>query len=330
MKRREFIGALGGAAAAWPLTARAQQPIPLKRVGWIPNAAAEDDAFVQVVSRALSEALGKLGWKEGGNLLLDQRTNVGGDFGRFRLAAAELVKAAPDAILCQGTPQTAIFKQLTTTIPIVFVNVADPVASGFVASFARPSGNITGLVSVEYSLAGKWLSILKDIAPAVSRVMVLFNPVNSNWTGYLPTIEAGAPSLQVEVTAVKVSNAEDVSVAVESFARLPNSGMIVLPATTSINRHVIASLAAKHRLPAVYPYDYFAEAGGLVSYGSDIRDLYRRAASYIDRILRGEKPSDLPVQAPVKFELVINLMAAKALGLTIPLPLLALADQVIE
>jgi putative tryptophan/tyrosine transport system substrate-binding protein len=330
MRRRKFITLVSGAAASWPAAARAQQRMPVKRVGWIPNAAAEDDAFAQAVSQALSEALEKLGWKEGGNLLLDRRTNLGGDFGRFRLAAAELVKAAPDVILCQGTPQTAIFKQLTATIPIVFVNVADPVASGFVASFARPGGDITGFVSLEYSLAGKWLSILKDIAPAVNRVMVLFNPVNSNWTGYLPTIEAGAPSLQVEVTPVKVSNAEDVSAAVESFARLPNSGMIVLPATTTIDRHVIVSLAAKHRLPAIYPYDYFAEAGGLVSYGSDTRDLYRRAASYIDRILRGEKPADLPVQASVKFELVINLKAAKALGLDVPYNVLILADRVID
>jgi putative ABC transport system substrate-binding protein len=328
MRRREFIAALGGAVAAWPVAAQAQQRMPLKRVGWISNAAAEDDAFAQAISGALSEALEKLGWKEGRNLLLNHSTNL--DFGRFRLAAAELVKAAPDVILCQGTPQTAIFGQLTATIPIVFVNVADPVASGFVASFARPGGNITGLVSLEYSLAGKWLSILKDIAPAVSRVMELFNPVNSNWTGYLPTIEAGAPSLQVEVTVVKVSDAEDVSVAVESFGRLPNSGMIVLPATTSIDRHVIALLAAKHRLPAIYPYDYFAEAGGLVSYGSDTRDLYRRAASYIDRILRGEKPAELPVQAPVKFELVINLKAAKAIGLEVPYNMLSVADRVID
>jgi putative ABC transport system substrate-binding protein len=331
MRRRDFMTGLGGAAVAWPVAARAQQRMPLKRVGWISNPEFEDDAFAQALSRELSEALEKLGWKEGGNLVLDHhRTNLGGDLGRFRLAAAELVKAGPDVILCQGTPRTAIFNQLTATIPIVFVNVADPVASGFVASFARPGGNITGLVSLEYSLGGKWLSILKDIAPAVSRVMVLFNPMNSNWTGYLPTIEAGAPSLQVEVTAVKVSNAEDVSMAIESFARVPNSGMIVLPATIPISRHVIARLAAKHRLPAIYAYDYFAEAGGLVSYGSDTRDVYRRAASYIDRILRGEKPADLPVQAPVKFELVINLKAAKTIGLEVPYNVLILADRVID
>jgi len=329
MRRREVIAFLGG-AAAWPLGARAQQANAIKRIGWVANAESDQDALTQSPSRAFSDALAQLGWKEGANLRLDYRTNLGGDTGRFRLAAAELVRAAPDVILCAGTVQTGIFQQLTNTIPIVFVNVADPVASGFVASFARPGGNITGFTSVEFSFAGKWLSLLRDIAPAITRVLVLYNATNSNWTGYRPTIEAAAASLRIDLTPTPVLAPADAEQAIEAFARERGSGMIVIPAAMITNRETLAALAVRHRLPTIYPYNVYAESGGLISYGSDFIDLYRQAAAYVHRILNGEKPGDLPVQAPVKFELVINLKAAKAIGLEIPYNVLILADRLIE
>jgi putative ABC transport system substrate-binding protein len=227
MQRREFITLLGGAAAAWPLAARAQQTNAVKRIGWL-RTEAENDPVVQPRLTAFQQELQKLGWTSGSNLQFDHRWGAGDD-SRLRAFAAELVGKGPDVILCAGTQVTAIFKQLTSTIPIVFVNVADPVASGFAASFARPGGNITGFASLEYSLAGKWLSILKDIAPSITRVMVLFNPANSNWTGYLPTIEAGAPSLRVNVSPARVANTDEIARAIEMFAREPGAGMIVLP-----------------------------------------------------------------------------------------------------
>jgi putative ABC transport system substrate-binding protein len=329
MRRREFT-LLGGAAAAWPLAARAQQANAAKRIGWVSNVATEQDPLVRAQMRTFLDGLAKLGWKEGGNLRLDHRANLGSDDRRFRLMAAELVRTAPDVILCSGTRQTAIFKQLTSTIPIVFVNVADPVASGFVASFARPGGHITGFISLEFSLAGKWLSLLKDIALSVTCVLVLYNPANSNWMGYLPTIKAGAAALWIDVTEARGVDAADIEPAIEKFAHEPGGGMIVIPAVMINNLEMLTALAARHRLPTIYPYNVYAEGGGLVSYGSDYFELYRQAASYVDRILRGEKPADLPVQAPVKFELVINLKAAKAIGLDISYNVLILADRVIE
>jgi putative ABC transport system substrate-binding protein len=296
----------------------------------VANAATDQDPVVQAQIRAFSEGLTKLGWKEGANFRMDYRSNLGGDAGRLRLAAAELVRAAPDVILCSGTGTTGIFQQLTSTIPIVFVNVADPVAGGFVASFARPGSNITGFTSVEFSFAGKWLSVLKDVAPGLVRVLVLYNLANSNWMGYLPTLEAAAATLRVDVTPAPVVAPSDVERAVEAFAREPGSGMIVIPAVMINYREMLAALAARHRLPAIYPYDIYAESGGLVSYGSNYLDLYRQAATYVHRILKGEKPGDLPVQAPVKFELIINLKAAKAIGLDIPYNVLLLADRVID
>jgi putative ABC transport system substrate-binding protein len=289
------------------------------------------DQQLQSLYDVFPQELQRLGWTSGRNLQIHQSW-ASGDDARLRALAADLVRESPeDAIICTGTQATAILKEQTRTIPIVFVNVADPVASGFTASFAHPGGNITGFTSLEYSLAGKWLSILRDIAPSTTRVMVLFNPANSNWTGYLPIIEAGAAPLRVNVTAARVAAVNEIERAIASFAREAGSAMIVLPtATTVANREKIVALAAHHRLPAIYPYDYWTDIGGLVSYGSDTRDLYRRAASYVDRILRGIKPGDLPVQAPVKFELVINLKAARALGLDVSYNLLLVADRLIE
>jgi putative ABC transport system substrate-binding protein len=313
-------------AAAWPVAVRAQRPDAVKRIGWLRSGAA-NDRQIEAVNAAFLQELQKLGWTVGRNLQIDSR--VSAFYMRLRADAAEIVGKAPDVLLTNGTTITAMYKQETSTIPIVFVNVADPVASDFAASFARPGGNITGFTSLEYSFAGKWLSILKNIAPSITRVMVLFNPENPNWTGYLPVIEAGARLLRVDVSAARVAHADEIARAIETFARQPASGMIVLPSGTSRYELIVAQ-AARHRLPAIYPYHYFAEGGGLVSYGSDTLDLYRRAAGYVDRILRGEKPADLPVQAPTKFVLVINLKTAKALGLTIPETLLATADEVIQ
>jgi ABC-type uncharacterized transport system substrate-binding protein len=299
----------------------AQRPNAVKRIGWLIASEAAYDR-----QAAFLQELQKLGWTVGRNLQIDSRVD---DYTRLRADAAEMVSKAPDVLVTTGTAVTAIYKQETSTIPIVFVNVADPVASGFAASFARPGGNITGFTSLEYSFAGKWLSILKDIAPSINRVMVLFNPENPNWTGYLPVIEAGAPSLRVDVSAARATHDDEIARAIETFARQPASGMIVLPSGTSRYELMVAQ-AVRHRLPAIYPYDYFADGGGLVSYGSDTLDLYRRAAGYVDRILRGTKAADLPVQAPVKFELVINLKTAKAMGIEVPNNVLLLADRVIE
>jgi putative ABC transport system substrate-binding protein len=323
MQRRNFISLLGS-VAAWPLAARAQQ---VKRIGWL-TAGIENDRQLQSLYEVFPQELQRLGWTSGRNLQIHQGW-AAGDSARLDVLAAALVSEAPDVIVCTGTQVTAVLKKQTSTIAVVFVNVADPVASGFAASFARPGGNITGLTSLEYSLAGKWLAILKDIAPDITRVMVLFNPANSNWTGYLPIIEAGAAPLHVKVTAARVASADEIERAITSFAREAGSGMIVLPTATGANRGKIVALVARHGLPTIYPYDYWTESGGLVSYGPDTRDVYRRAASYVDRILRGVKPS-LPVQAPVKFELVINLSAAKALGLDVPYNLLLVADRLIE
>jgi ABC-type uncharacterized transport system substrate-binding protein len=330
IKRREFITFLGGAAAAWPLAAKAQQPNAVKRIGWLANAA-DQDRQSQAQVRAFHQEFAKLGWTDGQNVRVDYRSTLVGDDSRARAVAMEIVTTAPDVILTQGTQYTAILKQQTSTIPIVFVSVADPVVSGLVASFARPGGNITGFTNVESSFVGKWLSILKDIAPGITRVMVLHDPNNPNWIGYLRTIEIAAPALRVKVSAAPVNKADEIARQIEPFVREPGAGMIVLPGGfTVINREKIAALAAQYRLPAICANDSYAESGGLVSYGPNAVDAYRQAASYVDRILRGAKPADLPVQAPVKFELVINLKAAKAIGLEIPYNVLLLADRVID
>ncbi len=325
MRRRDFIAGLGS-AAAWPVAVRAQQPQRLRRIGIIvPN-----DAEGQADFAAFAEALAKAGWIEGRNIRFERRSG-GVDFGRIRPEAADMISTSPDVIVCPGTPNTAIVKQLTSTIPIVFVNVADPVASGFVASFAHPGGNITGFTSLESSFSGKWLSILKEIAPGLRNVMVLYDPHNTNWQGYLRTLEAAAPVLGVSIRAAPAANIGETERHIESFAYQPGAGMMVVPTGLNIlNREGIAALAERYRLPAMYPYRYFVTSGGLASYGSETADLYRRAAEYVDFILNGAKPDDLPVQAPTKFELVINVKTAKALGLTIPETLLATADEVIQ
>jgi putative ABC transport system substrate-binding protein len=328
MRRREFITILGG-AAAWASMARAQQVERRHRIGAMISGG-ENDPDSQARISAFQGELQKLGWIEGRNLRIDRRYS-GGDDGRLRASALDLVNTAPDVIVTNGTQATAILRQLTSTIPIVFTNVADPVASNFVVTFAHPAGNITGLTSEEYSLAGKWLSILKDIAPGVTRVLVLYNPDNSNWAGYLQTINAAAPSLAVSVSSAGVATSDEIARNLDAFTREPGAGMIVIPSGfASINRATITALSLRHRLPVMYPYSYYAVSGGLVSYGSNFEDSYRRAAHYVDRILRGAKPDDLPVEAPTKFELVINLKTAKALGLTVPQSLQFLADEVIE
>jgi len=331
MQRRDFITLLGGAAAAaWPLAAMAQQPNAVKRIGWL-STTGEQDPQGQAFREAFHQEFAKLGWTDGQNFRIDYRSTSGEDDSRARTLAMEIVTTAPDVILTTGTQFTAILKQQTSMIPIVFVTVADPVVSGLVASFARPGGNITGFTNVESSFVEKWLSILKDIAPGVRRVMILYNPANPNSIDYLRTIEAAAPSLRVTVSAAPVNHADEIAHQIEPFVREPGAGMIVLPSGFTVgNRDKIAALATQYRLPAIYSNGSFAESGGLVSYGPDTVDLYRRAASYVDRVLRGTKPADLPVQAPSKFELVINLEAAKAIGIEVPYNVLLLADRVIE
>jgi putative ABC transport system substrate-binding protein len=332
MRRRAFIAGLGAAAASptiWPTATRAQQ---MDRLPWIAvlTAAGESDVRNRTERAAFTEALAKFGWTDGRDVRIEHRWGEADD-GRIHAVAAELAGKGPNVILASGTQVTGILKRQTGIIPVVFVNVADPVASGFVASFARPAGNITGFTSVEFSFAGKWLSILRDLEPGIANVMVLYFPDNSNWTGYLRTIEAAAESLHIAVRAAPMAEPDEMVAKIETFAREPSAGMIVLPGGQTIaNREMIAALAARHRLPAVYPYSYFTASGGLASYGSDTIDIYRRAAGYVDRILHGARPADLPVQAPTKFEFVLNLKAAKAIGLTVPVSLQLLADEVIE
>jgi putative ABC transport system substrate-binding protein len=328
MRRRTFIAGLGS-AAAWPLAARAQPIDRVPSVGFLMGRA-EDDPENRAERDAFEQGLAKLGWIAGGDIHIEYRWSSGDD-ARIRSLAAELVAKSPRVIVTYGTQAALILKQQTSVIPIVFLNVADPIESGLVASFAHPGGNVTGFTALEFSLGGKWLSLLKEISPRTTRVLVLYTPDNSNWTGYLRAIEAAASSLSVNVTASATISAEEIERAVEAFGRSPEGGIIVVPSgLMGVNRDMIASLAIRHRLPSIYPYRYYAVSGGLVSYGSDTVDLYRRAPSYVDRILKGEKPGDLPIQAPTKFEFVVNLMAAKAIGITVPQPLQLLADEVIE
>jgi putative ABC transport system substrate-binding protein len=329
MQRRKFITLLGGAATAWPLAVRAQKAERVQRVAMLTPGGDELDNS-DAPSKVFAEALAKLGWIAGRNVIIDRRLGGSGD----RLArayAADTVAAAPDIIVCPGTQITAILQQQTRTIPIVFVNVSDPVGSGLVASFAHPGGNITGFTNMEASFAGRWLSLLKDVAPSVSKVLVIYYPDNPNWRGYLPPIEAAARALAVSIEATQVADIGEITRCIEAFAHEPGAGMVVLPSgLMNANRDTIPRLAAQHRLPAMYPVKFFAVSGGLATYGSEYNEPYRRAAQYVDLILRGAQPSDLPVQAPTKFELVINLKTARALGLTIAPAVLAIADEVIE
>jgi ABC-type uncharacterized transport system substrate-binding protein len=331
MKRREFITLLGGAAAAWPLAARAQQGERMRRIGALIGGA-ETDPESRARVAALREGLEQRGWSEGRNLRIDYRW-ASADSDRIRAFAAELVATAPEAIFAHTTPATTRLLEATRNIPIVFASVSDPVGDGIVASFARPGGNVTGFTNVEASIGGKWLEILKELSPAVARVGFLFNPATSPGGGsyFLRPFEAAAPLFNVQPISTPVEDVVDIERAVAPLAVGANGGLIVnSDVFTTRHRAAIIAAAARHRVPAIYPFAYFAADGGLAAYGTDVRDLWRRAASYIDRILRGEKPADLPVQAPTKFELVINLKTAKALSLNIPAMLLARADEVIE
>jgi putative ABC transport system substrate-binding protein len=329
MQRRDFITLIGGAAAAWPLAVHAQQPGGMRRVGVL-MAFAENDLDAQANITAFRQALQKLGWTDSGNVHIDYRWGAG-DPERIRAYAIELVGLKPDVILAVSALVLQPLLQEARSIPIVFTQIGDPVGSGFVASMPHPGGNITGFTPAEFSMQAKKLEILKEVAPRVTRVAVLLNPEQIPQAGMWRAIEDVAPTFRVQLTAAAVRDPAEIERAIDIFARESNGGLIVLPSgLTIVHRGLIIALAARHRLPAVYQYRQFVTDGGLMSYGNDLADQYRQAASYVDRILRGEKPGDLPVQQPTKFELVINLRTAKALGLTVPPTLLDRADEVIE
>jgi putative tryptophan/tyrosine transport system substrate-binding protein len=326
MRRREFIAGLSS-AAAWPAVARAQQP--LRRIGVL-MAATADNAVFQARIAAFLQELQQLGWTDGRNVQIDTRW-AGVNAADIRRYAAELVALAPDVILANGTSTVGPLLQVTRTVPIVFPATVDPVGAGFVDSLARPGGNATGFMLFEWSISGKWLELLKQIAPNVTRVAVLRDAVVGSGAGQLAVIQAVAPSLRMEVNPVNVRNAGEIEPAIAAFARVPNGGIIVTAfAAATYQRDLIVALAARYRLPAVYFERFLVAAGGLVSYGPDYIDRFRRAAGYVDRILKGEKPADLPVQVPTKYETVLNLKTAKTLGLTIPETLLATADELIQ
>ena len=328
MIRRQFITLLGG-AAAWPLAARAQQGERMRRVGVFTNLAA-DDPESQARIGAFLQGLQQSGWTIGSNVRLDYRWGTT-DYARYQQYAAELVALDPDVILCVAGVALTSLQQATRTVPIVFVGAIDPVGAGQVASLARPGGNATGFTLFEYGLSGKWLELLKQLAPGVTRAAVLRDSGTAGGIGQFAAIQSVAPSFSSTLSALDVRDAAEIERTVTAFAREPNGGLIVpLSGLAIIHRDLIVTLAARHRLPAVYSYRPFITAGGLISYGPDLIDQYRRAAGYVDRILKGEKPADLPVQAPTKFELIINLKPAKALDIEIPPSLLARADEVIE
>jgi putative ABC transport system substrate-binding protein len=330
LKRRDFIALLGG-AAAWPLAARAQPPGPMRRIGVLMGYP-ESDREARARFTAFREGLQKLGWAEGRNIRIDMRWGTPGDMAAIQRLAKELVALQPDLILSHVTPTTAALLQETRTIPIIFANVSDPVGSGFVASFARPGGNVTGFTNIEPTMAGKSLELLKEIAPRVNRVSFLFNPVTAPYAEYyLNPFKAAAASFAVEAIAAPVRDTSGLETTIAEQARAPNGGLIIITDSfMTAHRAEITSLVARYRLPAVYAYRAFVELGGLLSYGNDVLDSFQRAAGYADRILKGATPSELPVQAPVKFELVINMKTAKALGLDVPLHLQQRADEVIE
>jgi putative ABC transport system substrate-binding protein len=329
MRRREFIAGLSG-AGVWPLAARAQQRERMRRIGVLMASAANESQF-QTWFEAFVQGLAQLGWTDDRNVRIDTRWATA-NADELRRHAAELAALAPDVLVAAtGTATAAPLLQATRTVPIVFVQVIDPVGAGFVASLAQPGGNATGFTSFEYGLSGKWLELLKQIAPSVTRAAVLRDPAIASGIGQFGAIQAVAPSLGVELSPVDARDGPEIDRVLTAFARSGNGGLIVTPSPVAgRHRDLITTLAARHRLPAVYGARHYAAAGGLASYGPDLIDQYRRAAGYVDRILRGEKPADLPVQAPTKYELVINLKTAKALGITVPPTLLARADEVIE
>ena len=332
MRRREVLGVIGGAAAvAWPLAARGQQPNGMRRIGVLMAHAESDPEFKAYVA-AFRAGLEKLGWTEGRNIRIDFRWGALDDAEARERSAKELIALQPDLILTQNTPPTASMLKQTRTIPVVFVIVADPVGSGFVESLARPGANATGFTIMEPTIAGKWLELLKEIAPRISRAAFLFNPATTPFRDiYLSPFKAAAASLAVEAIAAPVHDTPELESVIAAHAREPNGSLIVMPdGFLNVHRAEIVSLAARYRLPTVYPWRFFAELGGLLSYGSVQGDMFRIAATYVDRILKGEKPSALPVQAPTKYELVINLKTAKALGIEVPLFFQQRADEVIE
>ena len=330
MIRRKFITLLGGAAAAWPVAARAQQPERMRRIGVL-MAYDESNTEAQSWIAALRDGLVKLGWTEGHNIRIDYRWATP-DLQLIEQSAAELARLQPDLIVSSGSPTTAALLKQTPTIPIIFANAVDPVGQGFIASLSRPGDNVTGFINLEASVVGKYLELLKQIAPRVTRVAMYFNPATAPYAEiYLNSFKAAAASLGVEPIAAPVRDLIELETVMAALARELNGGLIAMPdGFNNAHRAEVSSLAAHYGLPAVYPVRQFAEVGGLLSYGNDIRDNYRRTADYVDRILKGEQPSELPAQFPVKFELVINLKTAKTLGLTVPDSLLARADEVIE
>ncbi|MGA7533877.1 MAG: ABC transporter substrate-binding protein [Pseudolabrys sp.] len=328
MRRRAFISLLGG-AVVWPAVTRAQPSERMRRIGFL-MFLAEDDPGAKARIAAFIEGLQQLDWTLGRNVQIEIRWGAA-DAVRSRKYAAELVALAPDVIVAAGSETTAALREVTRTVPIVFVAVSDPVGAGYVASLARPGGNVTGFTFVEYGMSGKWLELLKEIAPRVTRAAILRDPTLAAGTGQLGAIQSVAPSLGVETSPIDTRDAGEIERSITDFARTPNAGLVVVAVPGAIvNRKLIITLAAQHRLPAVYFQSIFARDGGLISYGPDPVALFRQAAGYVDRILKGEKPADLPVQAPTKYELCINLKTAKTLGLTIPPSVLARADEVIE
>jgi putative ABC transport system substrate-binding protein len=329
MRRREFITLLGGAAVGWSMKARAQQGERLRRIG-ILRGASEADPSAPTLVAAFRQALQELGWTEGRNVTFDYRL-AGGDRELLRKYATEMVALKPDVIVASGSGAVGSLQQATRTIPIVFVAVVDPIAGGFVANMARPGGNATGFTNFDYSLAGKWVELLKLVAPRVTRVAILRDPTQFSGGGQLGAAQAIAPSLGVELSPLDVRDTGEIERSLAAFARGNNSGLVVLSGYLAfINRDTIIAAAARHRLTAVYPDREFVVGGGLIGYGTDSTEQFRQAAGYVNRILKGEKPADLPVQAPTKYELLINLKTAKAAGLTIPANLLATANEVIE
>ena len=330
MHRREFITLLGGAASVWPLAAHAQQDERMRRIGVLYSGAAADDPDGQTRSAAFVQGLQQLGWTDGRNMRIDYHWGAG-DADNIRKYAAELVTLAPDVILASGTATVAPLLQATRTVPIVFAQVTDPVGAGFVDSLAHPGGNATGFLLFEYAISAKWLELLKEIAPHVRRAGVIRDPAQTAGTGQFAVIQSVAPSVGMEVSTINLHDAAEIERGVTAFARSANGGLIVTASALSVvHRDLIVTLAARHRLPAVYYRRQYVTGGGLISYGPDIAEQNRRAAGYVDRILKGEKPADLPVQAPTKYELLVNVKTAKALGLTVPTSLLARADEVIE
>jgi putative ABC transport system substrate-binding protein len=328
MRRREIIGLIGG-AAAWPLVAHGQQSGAMRQIGLL-WAHAEDNPETKRRLSAFREGLEKRGWREGKNIRIDYRF-AAGRADRYQILAKELIDRKPDVIFAHTTPVAVTLQRLGGTIPVVFINVSDPIGSGLVESLARPGGNFTGVMLYEEGITGKWLALLKEIAPAITRAAVMANPQKTPFDYFLRSAKAAAAALGIEIVPSPIASVADIERTITTIAQVPNSGVVVLPEDTTIaNRDLVVARMAQHRLPAVYAFDFFVTAGGLMSYGTDIVDHTRRAASYIDRILRGNKPADLPVQTPIQYETSVNIKTAKALGLSVPASLLVRADEVIE